>query len=80
MAALLLVPESRRAGIVDEVERRLVQLADDPPARAAGRKGGAPEFWVASTPEARDGYVEQRFTAYEARRRPRRRSGSRRAG
>jgi len=61
LAALLLVPEEERAGLVAEIERRIVRTyAED--------DRDAIEMHVVSPPVQRDGYVEQIHTTYEVMR------------
>jgi hypothetical protein len=62
LAALLLVPESERAGLVEQIEARIVETYAQPhrpgkPAKPAGRASG--EMVVSYPPTQRDGYSEQ---------------------
>lgn len=56
VAALMLIPQSEREGVVSAIEREIVE-----------QYGGAPpSLTVVSPPVQRRGYVEQTHTTYEA--------------
>ncbi len=59
LACLMLAPEHERQAIVDSVEHRMSELYLKP--------GEARRVNIAHPPEQRDGFIEQKFTTYQAR-------------
>lgn len=66
VAALLLVPESDRAAVVNAVELRIVTEYGGVPMRLADAEDEPPMLHVASPPVAKDGHTEQIIRSYSA--------------
>lgn len=64
VAALLLVPENEREGVVASVERRIVEVYDRPDAAGEGEER---EIVVRYPAVQRDGYVEEVVKRYEVK-------------
>ena len=84
VAALLLVPESDRAAVVNAVELRIVTEYGGAPALGPDDEADPPMMHVASPPVVKDGHTEQIIRSYSAppakpKQRPGRSSDAKRA-
>lgn len=81
LAALLVVPEAEREGVVSAVERRIVSTFGSKGAAPSDDDRPAREFRVVSPPRQREGYIEQIESTFVVREsKPARRGRGKAAG